>query len=303
MGFMWRNVVIMGLSALGLALASDGLAAEQGRETVADSPQRPRVGTITLVGHDFIQVKIQSGETVKCLITARTQIGMPEKPVSFHSFKVGNLVTITAEETDGGLEAVEVFAGDQLLYFLNPKRPRRAVGDAPVRAGSILIVTTDQLVLRTAGGKDYKYSVTARTQFGDKGSPMKTSQLVPGNMVKVIGVAGGDDSVVAAQVLPFIQDVGNRHQAKPRQEIPEKMSPTPECGGWIVVVTAGYVEIRTKSGQSFRYSVTAGTQFGTKEKPSSLEQLKPGNYVKISAVAGADGLIEARQVASADYRK
>lgn len=289
------------MAALCLALATPARPAEQNPVTDND-PQRPRVATITVIEHDLMQLKFPNGELARYKITANTQVGTPEQPMSFYSFKIGNMVTVTARQTDDGMEAFEVFPGDQLFYFIKRKRAPSA-NAAPVRAGNVILITADQLVLRTTGGKDFKYTLTPKTQFGDGRNRMKPSHFPPGSLAKVIAVRGDGDVAVATQVVPFIQDVGSRRQAPVRQDTPQKVKPTPECSGFIVAVGLDHIEIRAKSSECFKYLITAATQFGTPQAPLNLLQFRPGNFVKIKARVGDNGAFEAQHVTPADYRK
>ena len=298
---MQRSLAMATLAAVCMALASPARPAEQNPAT-DDDPHRPRVGTITVIEHDLMQLKFPTGELARYKITANTQVGTPEQPVSFYSFKIGNMVTVTARQTDGGLEAFEVFPGDQLLYFVKRKRAPSAKA-APVRAGNILLITADQLVLRTTGGKDFKYTLTPKTRFGEGKNHMKPSHFPPGSLAKIVAVKGDGDIAVATHVVPFIQDVGSRHQAPVRQDTPQKVKPTPECKGFIVAVGLEHIEIRAKSGECFKYTITAATQLGSPEMPLNLLQFRPGNFVKIKARVGDNGSFEAKQITPADYRK
>jgi hypothetical protein len=299
---MRRHLALSITAAAWLAFVPVVLPAEQKDDITGDSPQHPRVGTITVIEHDLMQVKFQTGETTKYKITAHTQIGTPEQPMSFLSFKIGNIVTVTAKSTDSGLEAVEVFPGNQLLYFVKRKRAP-AANAAPVRAGNVLLITADQLVLRTTGGKDFKYTLTPKTRFGSGKNRMKPSHFPPGSLAKIIAVKGDGDTSIATEVQPFIQDVGSRRQAPVRQDTPQKVKPTPECRGFLVAVATGHVEIRAKSSECFKYTVTAATILGTQETPLNLLQFRPGNFVKIRARVGDSGTLEALQITHADYRK
>lgn len=303
LGTMQRSVAAVAMSGVCMVLALHAQAAEKETSAAADSGPRPRVVTITLIGHDFVQAKTQSGEVVKYAITANTQIGTAEYPQSLSMFRVGNIMTLTAEKSEDGWEALQVIAGDRLNYFLDPKRKRPAANAAPVRAGNILSITSDQLVLRVAGDKDFKYTLTPKTMFGDGKNPMKPSHFPPGSVAKIMAAKGNDGVLLATQVLPFIQDVGSRRQAKARQDLPDKVSPTPECKGAIVVIEPGYVEIRAKNGQCFKYAITASTQLGVDRAPLSLMQFKAGNFVKVSGRVGENGMLEAKQVVLVDYRK
>ena len=289
-------VALLSLAGIARAQSTNGTPA-----TV--STLRPRLGIITLMGHDFIQVKPPTGEPVKYLVTNNSQIGTPENPLSIAAFRIGNQVTLTAQPGDKEMEIFELFPGDERIYFMNPKRPQRAPGDTPVRAGNIMLIQKDRLVLRTTGSFDFEYALTPKTQFGDKATPRKASYFRAGNMVKILGRQDPEGNLAATQVIPFLRDVGSRHQAKSPLEIPETMNPIPECSGWIVVVTEVRVEIRTKSGQLFGYLLTPDTRFGTPMDSSSPGQFKPGNFVKINAVKTAEGSFEVKRIALADYRK
>jgi hypothetical protein len=293
-------MVVIGLCA---AMVWPARAAQKKADTPEASGPPPRVVTITLIGHDFMRAKTQDGEEVQYAITANTQIGTVEEPQGFSSFRVGNVVTVTAAGTGKECEALQVIAGNQLTYFLNPKRKRPAANAAPVRAGNILSITPSQLVLRVAGGHDFRYALTAKTKFGESRNRMTAAHFPPGSVAKIVAVKGKDGTPVATEVQPFIQDVGSRRQAKVRQPIPETVKPTPECRGAIVVIEPGYVEIRAKTGQCFRYAITGTTLPGGKGASLDVTQFKAGNFVKVKARVGDNGVLEATEIGLADYRK
>jgi hypothetical protein len=293
----------LALIAACATLLSPAQAAQKKAAPEADSGPPPKVVTVTLIGHEFIQARTQTGEAIQYAITANTQFGTVEYPEGLSKFRAGNTATVVAEKTGDGWEALQVLAGDQLVYFRNPKYKRPSANAAPVRAGSLLSITPDQLVLRVAGDKDFRYVVTQKTKFGESKNRMTPAHFPPGSMAKVVAVKGKDGVPVATQVVPFIQDVGGRRQAKVRQPVPETVKPTPECRGTIVVIERGYVEIRAKSGQCFRYVITSTTLFGDKKAVTDVTQLKAGNFVKVRARVGDKGEFEATEIALADYRK
>lgn len=283
-----------------VTLALQGRAAEK---EVVDSGPRPQVVTVTQVGHDFIEGKTQGGEAIKYAVTANTQIGTVEFPQSFSAFRVGNTATVVAERASNGWEALQVIAGDQLIYFLDPKRKRPSSKAAPVRAGTIQMITAEQLVLRVAGDRDYRYVVTAKTKFGESKNPMTPAHFPLGSVAKILAEKSRDGAPIATHVLPFIQDVGSRKQAKVRQPVPDSISPLPSCRGTIVALTPASIEIRAKNGQCFKYTVMGSTLSGAKKTAFNLTQFKAGNFVKIVARRGEDGGLEATEISLADYRK